>query len=366
MSPGFRSVCWLLLKIIILVIFLAPFIDSAMAVNEVFEQYNSVQGLSMGNAYTADAAGYSSLYYNPAGLAKASKKDWEIIPIAFDGIGNGQAVTSAIATGSLGLVRLLQNLQSHPGQYMYLRGNAMSAVSMRGFGASFLADTEYAAQSDGTNVDVHAVQDFGPRVGGAINLAGNVLKIGFAAKALLREELNGVYAQSALATPSAMNALMKEGIGLGADMGILLTLPNKFLPTLGVTWQDMFNTNFWGTKILDGQASGAPDPIMQAVNAAVSVHPILSNRWKSTFALELMHIERTDLCIRKRFHVGAQLENNAGFFLWTGLNQMYFTAGMGLRLTGGSIEIGSYAQEIGLPGSFVEDRRYMLRWTINF
>ncbi len=366
MTPGFRQLCLLVLKLIILTLFLAPLIDSAMAIDEMFEEYNSLQGLAMGNALTADASGYASVYYNPAGLAKASNKEWEIIPIAFDGTLSLGGISRVAGSKSFGLCKLLGDLQSHPGQYAYARGNFMPAVSMRGFSASFLFDTEYAARSDGTSADVTSTQDIGPRVGFGSSFAGNLLKVGVAGKAILRDQLKGTFAHSALGSPDALDALSREGIGFGADLGMILTLPNRLLPTLGVAWRDMFNTHFVATNVLNHRASAAPDPVGQSINAATSVHPALGGRWKGTVSLEFKHIERTDLSIRKRFHVGFQADNDGSFYLWAGLNQMYLTAGMGLRVRGGNLEIGTYSQDVGGPGEFAEDRRFMMRYTVGF
>jgi hypothetical protein len=65
-------------------------------------------------------------------------------------------------------------------------------------------------------------------------------------------------------------------------------------------------------------------------------------------------------------HFGLELHNQKSLLFWAGLNQMYFTAGVGLRVKGGNLEIGTYAKEIGTSDGPIEDRRGFFRYTISF
>ena len=333
------------------------------SIDEIFELYNSPGGLAMGNALTADASGYIANYYNPAGLAKASKRNWEIIPLAIDG---ALSLATLGSITSIGIPQIAGRLQSLPNKYYYHRLNFVPSISARGFGTSLLAAYELAARSDGTNLDIHSVTDFGPTVGGAINLFGNRLKIGVALKGILRTEIKESIAHTVVAEQSQVNGHTKEGIGLGADVGIMATWPTALLPTIGLVVQNFGTTVFQASHIADPPNSGVPDKIPQYLNAAFSVHPNFGKRIKGTIAFELKHIERSDLAILSRTNIGFQLEDERSFYLWLGLSQLYWSAGVAYRLPGGNIELGSYGQNVGTATTAEEDRRFLIRYTLGF
>jgi hypothetical protein len=337
----------------------------ALALSEFFETYNAPQALAMGNAFTADAVGVNALFYNPAGLAKAEIKGWAVTPVAIDGVFSGGFLSNSMAAKTLWADRLLQNLT--PGTYNYFRGTAMPSFTRRNFGIALIGNYEFAALSDGTTIDMNYHKDFGVVVGGATNLYANMVKIGFSLKALDRSEMVGSYAVSSLPPTDTTSHLMKEGIGFGADMGIMLTLPTSYLPTIGLAWKDMLiGTPFLPASFFNDTPAGVPQSIAQSFNLAASIHPILWRGARAIFSAEIRHIERMDLPLTKRLHFGFQYVAHKQFFIWAGLSQMCPTGGVGLRLPGGDFEIGSYAQDIGAGTVVTADRRFMIRYTIGF
>lgn len=346
----------------LLFVLIAP---QARALDEIFETYNAPQALAMGNAWTADASGYAALFHNPAGLAKATLKHWEITPAAFDGNLSTGFLGTAVEGRSFGRNRLFPTVQANPNRYNFFKGNFVPAVSRRGFGIALLGSYEYAAISDGTNIDIRSGNDYGVVIGGATNLAANMLKIGVAVKGIARNQLKGNFAHATLpTTPDGISGLMKEGIGIGADLGIMATLPVSYLPTLGFTWKDMLNTTFLPSRLLNSLNSGVPDPILQSFNVAVSAHPVLWKGVRASFSAELRHIQAVSIPLRKRLHFGFQFITKKGLFIWAGANQLFPTGGVGLRMRGGDFELATYAQDVGVGQQVSADRRFLLRYTI--
>jgi hypothetical protein len=340
---------------------------SAQGLNEIFEQYVPPQAGAMANALTADAAGYLSNYYNPAGLAKANKRKWEITVLDAEGTFSPAALGRIFSAQSFGIYRLMGPMQANPGQYTYFDFASCPAVSTRGFGASVLANYRYAAQSDGTNIDIDSVFDFGPTVGAAVNFFGNILKLGVAGKAILRNELKGNFALSSLNSDSAIASQSKEGLGLGADAGMIVTLPYRYLPTFGVVVRDIGNTNFSSMHVINPNADGAPDPITQSINAAFSLHPALGKRFVASVVLEYRHFEMTHVPWSQHVHFAVQLESERHFFIWFSDNEVYYPGGgIALRLPGGNLELATYAEAAGSGTTTTGDRRFMFRYTIGF
>lgn len=368
MNSRFKYYCLLFLKAYLILLLLSPLLESLFALSEDFQLYNAPQSLAMGDAWTADANGYAALYYNPAGLASLRKKATEVNAVAIDGIIGGSAIGMASKAQSFGVYRLNGVMKSHPGSYAFYNIDMVPSFSLRGFSFALLGSDQYAALSDGTNLDINATEDIIPTVGYAQHFAGNIIQVGIAGKFIERNQLKGSFSHDTLASKNDMSmpALFSEGHGLGVDVGTMITLPNRYLPTLGVVYRDIGNTHFTASHLLNSRAQGAPESIQQSVNAAFSIHPYLSNRVHATFALEYKHFEIGNLPWRKHVHFGVQLEDERSLFFWFGMNGLYPSIGVGLRVKGGNLEVGSYAAEIGDGGTFNSDRRFFFRYTISF
>ena len=315
---------------------------------------------------TADAQGYMANYYNPAGLAKAQKGRWEVTPVDLEGTLGTAAIGAVYNAKSFGGYQLSNSLAAHPGTYAFYNFTALPGISTRGFGLSLLYSSTYAGTSDGNNVTMHAGETIGPSIGTAVNLAGNLLKVGFDVKALVRNEADGTFSVAQVNSPSGFNQVSREGIGVGADVGVMATLPYKWLPTLGISYLDIGDTTFHASHLINPASPGAPDAIPQSVNAAFSVHPYLSHTWHATFSVEVTNLELPNLPLQKRSHFGMQFLNNSNFYVWAGLNQLYPTGGLGLRVKGGTFELGTYAEDIGIGNQLDADRRFFFRYTIGF
>ncbi len=161
-------------------------------------------------------------------------------------------------------------------------------------------------------------------------------------------------------------SLGSEGLGTSIDGGLLLTLPHRYLPTFGLVWNNAFDTYFSPVRVFNPQANSSPEKIPQSFHAGFSLSPKLSQGAQMILSADYRHIEFSNLPIRKKLHVGVELKNKNGWYFWGGLNQLYLTGGIGLRLPGGHLELGSYASDIGEGEVLKEDRRYFLRYTLSF
>ena len=63
-------------------IFVLTTAPTAYGISEFLELYNAPQALALGNAMTADAHGYLSNYYNPAGLPKMPRRRMQLHLVA--------------------------------------------------------------------------------------------------------------------------------------------------------------------------------------------------------------------------------------------------------------------------------------------
>lgn len=106
--------------------------------------------------------------------------------------------------------------------------------------------------------------------------------------------------------------------------------------------------------------------IKQRVNVAFSLHPILGRGVKSTFAVEYKDALNSDRPAIKHLHLGAQIEADRSLYFWVGANHLYPSLGAAYRVTGGSIEFGTYGEDIGMGNERRLDQRIFFRYTIGF
>lgn len=368
MSSNLQQYFWFLFRLYVISLILGPFVQKARALGEYFELYRAPQAVLMGDALTADVSGYASNYYNPAGLSNFTKRTKEVTLLDLEGSLGFAAIQKCGEAMTFGTYRLFGKMKQSPGSYNYFNFSSVPGFAIRGFSFSLLGVYEYAAESDGTNIDIQSRQDVGATVGFSRALAGNLLKVGVVGKAIIRNQIQGVYAHSLIESldDSTIPTLYKEGLGFGADIGMTLTIPNKTLPTLGLVWKDILGTHFSSGNIINKKASGAPNAIEQTFNAAFSIHPYFTRRFKGTIAVEWKHIEETSMAWKKHLKLGLQLEDDRSLYFWFGLNQLYPTLGLGLRVKGGNLEAGTYAEDVGTGSESKADRRFVFRYTIGF
>jgi hypothetical protein len=266
------------------------------------------------------------------------------------------------------MYRFFGDLKQNPGTYAYFDLKSTPAFTTRNFGIALLGSHRFAGQSDGTNLDVHARQDVGVVAGYARHFAGNVLKLGVAGKFLVRNEMDGLFAHSTLEADddSTFQRHFKEGYGFGADLGAILTLPNKWLPTIGIAWTDVLGTSFHASHILNGQSTGTPESIAQRVNVAFSVHPILGRGARSTFAVEYKDVLNSNLSALKHLHLGMQFETDRNLYFWLGANGLFPSLGAAYRVPGGNLEVGGYGEDVGTGDERKADYRMFFRYTVGF
>lgn len=350
----------------VLSVLLTPLFSSAFGLSELRDLYSAPQALGMGGAITADAYGYLANFYNPAGLARAPKRKFEIVALDLDAIGSMNILGRWLSQKSTGTYQLARGVASNPGAYHFNQFSFVPSFASRGLGVSLLASHFFAAQSDGTNVDIDAGQDLAPTVGFATNLAGNLIKVGASVRAHVRNQIKGTFEHAALDANESVKELSKEGLGIGVNTGLLFTLPFRFLPTLGIAWTDALGTRFLPVHVINSLSSGAPDMIPQSVNTAFSVHPYFGRRLRGTISIEIKHWERSDLVWQKKVHAGFQIEDEKSFYLWFGMHQMYWSAGLAYRVNGGNLEFGSYGADVGGGSLRLENRRFFFRYTVSY
>lgn len=364
---------------------------------------NSIKALALGNSYTAEANGFESFEYNPAGLLH--DKEWTIINLNFNIIADifqlGDDLTDAYnenkgtSQNSIGLSEIIYLLNkdrisslvsallrqtSSPENRDYANGLGFSPVLYFGYTGEGLGLGFYM------NLDTEV---FGNNISSTTleNVLTTSLLMGYARTFYIFSKevdigiaLRPMYKIRAdIPLNSLMNIIVEDenndilenlnyltGVGLGWDIGFKYKYKDfKF----GLAILDIFGTTITYSEntyenITSGNFLGgveAKNKYITPMSAIIGVsynpylgewndkiNPTISTDFRLVFIDESQvreyNIQRTLL---SNLSIGMDLEFFRFFNLRTGLNQGYVTLGLGLRVFALEINGAIYSKELG-------------------
>ncbi len=345
---------------------LLPSLALADAVNN--EWNSTTRSLSMGNVGIASAEdGTTAMFYNPAALARNKRTTVEIFNPQFDvgsgvfGLGGSESYSKHMA---LGKVRPL--LEAKPGKASYLGTSIYPNVSAQNFNFGILGKAEGGAYSDGLNLTYRSRYLVIPTLGLAMGTLGGRFRLGFAARAIQITENDETTTRQGVGY--TVNAA--EGFGLGLDAGALITVPWYGLPTLGFVARNVGDTTFPGSAPFS-MATGTStrrQKVKMTYDAGFSLSPKFSKKSGLVFAVDYRDVQNVhNVTTRRRINLGLEFNIFQALYLRTGFGRGYWTAGMGLASKYGSLDMGTYAEELD-DRSFgaKQDRRISLRYGSRF
>ena len=328
--------------------------------SEYYVQFRSIRQNGMGGAAIAVVDDETSLLTNPAGLGKLRG---EILTLIDPDLEINSADYSIAAGQNLLTQTSLQDVENMMsqtgagGQHFHLNAQAMPSFVVPNFGIGFFGKYTVNSDSTVTNVHIDFANDYSFVLGYCLRFLDGRLKLGFNIKATDRSVAT---LDTAPNTSLNMSQSVQEGIGVGSDVGLLITLPWDYLPTLGVVLRDAGNTSYnLNQGYLYNTTARPPDQI-QDVDLGLSISPILGKSTRMQVAIDYLGeiSAAKELDSMKRVHAGMEFNFGDLLFLRAGMNQRYWTAGVEIALQNIQIQVASYGEEIGTSTSYLEDRRF--------
>ena len=353
----------------------------------IYQQYLSVRALGMGNAFTAVADDYNTLLYNPAGMARL--EDPNIV------LGIGANVDSKVmklkndietASKSSNVNDMVNLLQSNYGNHYGLRAPTLSAFWVRprkGF-AFIPLDLNIDAQIHqlvGPALGIIATQDSTLAYGFGWNPSWgkDYWSLGVTVKAIHRVYYNKFIPAAELALNSNVMRSQdaKEGVTLDADFGMLWTPKvsesswvNYLKPTLGFVARNVGDYGYLTNFHLVDKNSTSPPKLGRRFDLGSKFD--LPDWWifKTRGAADLRDIGHDNFTVGKGFHAGAE-------FLWkvkswwqggwrVGVSQGYFTAGFSGTMAMFTLDLATYADEVGPSDAPKASRRYVMKASLDW
>jgi hypothetical protein len=336
---------------------------------EFYEFYTGVRQLGMGGAYTAVVNDETALLTNPAGLGKLRETTVTIADPELSGSFNDTKIaTLSTASNVANLQGLLDAMNANKGVHWNAKAQLFPSIITSNFGFGLHAKYEYNAEVDptGTTFRLDYTNDYAAALGYCFRFFGGILKVGTSARLIDRTEIHKNL--DATATNLSIDGLASEGLGLGADVGVILTAPVAYLPTLSFVARDVGGTSYELSNGLLHATSNRPHDTPQTIDAGIALFPILANETRMTITGEIHDalMVDPDQDLSKRIHAGMELNFHDFFFLRGGMNQRYWTAGVELATSNFQLQAASYGEDVGPAGTPTEDRRWVTKFTFRF
>lgn len=353
------------------ILFSLPILANADAPNA--EWLSTTRSLSMGNVGIASADDpATAMFYNPAALGRVKKTSVEIFnPQIEFGTGVFRASRSSSSLGkNFGLTSIKPALIQSPFTPSYLGASLYPNITAQNFAFGILAQSQAVSYYNPRTMRIVYQSRYllMPTMGISLGLLGGRFRLGAAFRAIQITENDKQAALSQGSIGYRMDAA--EGFGFGVDVGTLISLPVPGLPTLGFVARNLGDTMF-PSEAPSGFATGTVtrhDKVPMTYDASFALFPKLAQRSVFTIAADYRDVTNvTNTDFARRLNFGIEMNLSRVLFLRAGMTRGYWSAGFGLSSKHGSLDIGTYSEELH-PTRYndLEDRRISIRYGSRF
>lgn len=342
--------------------------------DQIIRPYQSVRSAGMGGVRMLTGLYDENFFGNPARVTANPHSRFTLIditPIEFTAatLSAGSSVLSGTAPLTVAANSAGQNLHNRlqiifPAYYHAAIEDRKMAFAI-GLVASVQMDASLR-QSYQTNFG--GVADVGPAITvGRKFLADDKLSVGVTAHLIYRAAANPNYGliDYIRGVPLTLTSIGGDGAMLDFDLGGTYEVIKwgEFNVNAGLAFQNLLGGTYsnLGLSLLNVSTKPPAQARSMALAGSLS-RPVWGNFTDTVFALEFTDIFNAGGgSLFRTIHMGAE-SHWRSIAVRLGLNQGYWTAGIGFDFRFFTLNIASYGEELGLNAGVLEDRRY----TLNF
>lgn len=395
------------------IVIAAIFFSSLASAQEIPEHFFPVRPHGMGGAFTGVANDESSIWTNPAGIARIrkarSRKAVDLVKVPNLVLGanqNGKSFyqgVQGIATGNVGSVaEQAGEAQGEPfwgvasiaPVLLFQAGDIPMAV------AGFSHTVVKSQPNETGQADTSILSDLGGLMTFGITNRSNRFNAAVQVRSIARYAYEDTIPYTTLGNKSSLQNAFKDGgnrsVGLAVDAGMLWTMADFWFPTFGLSVlnaplgckDDYLNpfsklretacgTVFTG-KFANPDAISTVDPTDIRVGLAIS--PRLGRDLGMRVAIDLHHLAfaagsnnygLSEIPLAKKLHAGVEFFTGnpllpSPFSVSMGANQGFWSCGVSTRLGFLSLDFSSFGRDISSTDSPKEDRRYLASMSADF
>ncbi len=330
-------------------------------------RYVSGRGAALGDAFItlADDAP-SSLFYNPAGLARLKKPRLEVINVAAEGT---QSFFSTFkltkVTKVVSLTGYKSTILANPAKEIGVSGQLLPTFSFRSFGIGVLYNNSIWAKyrKDDGVIEYRTLYQIIPTIGFGLRLAQGIIRLGYSLQWV--NQASGTVQVSDDATGLSYKNALAEGTALSHTAGFALTFPLRYIPQLAIVARNLGNARFSSTTLLKQakNPTGAPADEPMSFDVGVGASPKLGSMAHVNWAVQGRDLlGASGYSIIQRVVVGAELSFRDFLFFRGGWGSAYFHGGVGLRRSKSQFNLTFYNEEIGTPSDSSKDTRIQFHY----
>lgn len=341
---------------------------SAVQAQEVRQFYRGARALGMGGAGIAVVNDETALLVNPAGLGKLRDIYGTLLDPEIEGSDNWfNLYKNKSFTAAFSPDQMSPTLQESLGTAYHARATLFPSFVVKNFGIGILGRYTLDARVDETMTEQQTFyqDDLALILGFNFKIWGGRIKLGATGKFLSRIEVDKTLP---LTGPLDVKSNASEGAAIGADVGLSLTAPWAWLPTLSMVARDVGGTKFNAGAGLRMTTTERPKPLTQDLDVGLAVFPIHSQSSRSTFTVEYNRVQEASQAVDKtRYaHVGYEFNYGDLLFLRAGMNGRYWTTGFEIASESTQIQFAYYGEDIGTDGHPEEQRRWVWKFVYRF
>ncbi len=326
--------------------------------NDYFPNYERIRPLGMGGAFTAVADSEDAAFYNPAGLNNLTAGRVTILnPTVEISKGSIKAIKDYGDVNTDNEVQIADFMKAHIGEPEHFRFQWTPGYARKNFAIYGLSNANLDARiRDRANptADVVAVGDIGGQLSGAYGFKEGMVQVGGTVRLIHRWSVDKSYSsRDFLDNTFSFDNEAKTGTGLGGDLGVIVNLPWRFSPSVGLVVKDIASPKI-------GEALKNRQDVRFGVAAKQSFRI-----GTLKVAADVRRIGQNE-DFWKKVYLGAEFAFQKYASVRTGLYQGYWSAGATLDLWIVKLAYATYAAEVGAFPGQVADRRHTAQLELGF
>lgn len=347
-------------------------VSGTVGAAERYEFFNGVRSLGMGGVQVAVVNDETALLGNPAALGRLRDYFLTVADPEMELGEDTQRIVGLDLTSFLDPQKVLNDLKQFPAYRLQQRAQIFPSFVITNFGFGLYGSYTTSAELNDaqTLMDMFYRNDFAFVFGFNFRLFDGRIKFGVNARAINRIEIDDD-AVDATSTNLTVDTMASEGFGVASDVGLIMTAPWQWLPTLAAVYRDVGNTNY---RMGDGyfmNSATRPEITKSSLDVGLSIQPIIGKGNRMTISAELKDVLANvelpaDDAVSRRMHYGMEFNFKDVFFIRGGMNQGYWTAGIEIAMFNYQLQAATYGEEIGTVTTELEDRRYVGKFSWRF
>jgi hypothetical protein len=328
--------------------------------------YKGLRPMGMGGAFVAVSNDANALFYNPAGLADITEVRGVIFPLELEISDNAIDIYSDAKDVDFDDEKQTADfLREYIGERSHVSLNFVPNFSMPQFAFALIGTSNINLEvrdRQYPKIITDIISDVGAGVGYAHPLFENSLLLGGSLKYIYRNSLIKEYTVLDITSDDLgdkINDDLKDGNGVLLDLGAIYKLDRIGLSDaqVGVSANNLIGNDLGDARDVDEHLD---------IGFAITRKLWITD---STFAIDYFDLFSqvgNDNDMAKRIRLGAEFRFPKVLSIRVGLYQGYFTSGLTVDGRFVSLDLLTYAEEIGSYAGQRSDRRYAMRLAIGF